>query len=186
MKFLIIGILITCASYSASCQIFNAEDWCGNYSGKMLLSSGYTGEQIEIDVAFEFKEIVKDSSWTYIMTYTDEKNDKLTKTYRIIKPENSPVSKFILDELDGTLIDMSYRNKSFLSFFEVEGMFHSSSLSLINKNTLRFEIYGSFSREPSRVTEAMMYEESETKGTLTVASFCPAYSQTVFLKRKRK
>ena len=176
-----------CANTSYLAQKFIPEEWFGNYAGTMYLSSGTEGEQQEIQVGFEFKEVVKDSSWTYIMTYKSPELGELTKNYLICKPFGSAASYFILDELDGTKIDLSYRNNAFVSFFEVDGMFHASSLSKISKNTLRFELYGSFSSQPTNVTNAELIDDlGNNNGTITVASFNPIYCQTVSLKKTRK
>jgi hypothetical protein len=184
---LFIFILLLFSNFALFAQQFKPEDWFGKYEGIMFLSSGNTGEQQEIQVGFEFKEIVKDSSWTYIMSYKSPEIGELTKSYVICKPYGSPKSYFILDELDGTKIDLSYRNDAFVSFFEVDGMFHASSLSKISKNALRFELYGSFSSQPTNVTNAdLIDEEGTNSGTITVASFNPIYCQTVTLKKTRK
>jgi hypothetical protein len=178
---------LLCSNCVLFAQQFNPEEWFGKYAGTMYLSSGDKGEQQEIEVNFEFKEVVKDSSWTYIMTYKSPELGELTKNYLICKPFGSPDSYFVLDELDGTKIDLSYRNNAFLSFFEVDGMFHQSSLSKISKNTLRFELFGSFSSQPTNVTNAdLIDEQGNNSGTITVASFNPIYCQTVTLKKTRK
>ena len=180
-------IVLLCSNCVLFAQQFNPEEWFGKYAGTMYLSSGDKGEQQEIEVNFEFKEVVKDSSWTYIMTYKSPELGELTKNYLICKPFGSPDSYFVLDELDGTKIDLSYRNNAFLSFFEVDGMFHQSSLSKISKNTLRFELFGSFSSQPTNVTNAdLIDEQGNNSGTITVASFNPIYCQTVTLKKTRK
>ena len=180
-------IVLLCINCNLFAQQFKPEEWFGKYTGTMYLSSGTESEQQEIQVGFEFKEVVKDSSWTYIMTYNSAELGMLTKNYLICKPFGSPGSYFVLDELDGTKIDLSFRNNAFVSFFEVDGMFHASSLSKISKNSLRFELYGSFSSQPTNVTNAdLVDEQGNTNGTVTVASFNPIYCQTVTLKKSRK
>lgn len=186
--FILVAIAIICSCKQKTlAQKFTPDNWIGNYSGTMFLSSGIEGEQQEIGVNFDFKEVVKDSSWTYIMTYKSKELGELTKNYLICKPAGSPPHYFVLDELDGTKIDLSYRNDAFVSFFEVDGMFHASSLGKISKNTLRFELYGSFSAQPTNVTNAEVFDDlGNSGGNITVASFNPIYCQTVLLKKKRK
>ncbi len=184
--FIILTTLFFGNQYSIA-QQFSPENWIGKYVGTMLLSSGTEGEQQEIEVSFDLKEVVKDSSWTYIMTYKSEELGELTKNYLICKPYGAPKHYFVLDELDGTKIDMSFRNDAFISFFEVDGMFHASSLAKISKNTLRFELYGSFNTQPTNVTNAEFIDDlGNNNGTITVASFNPIYCQTVTLKKNRK
>jgi hypothetical protein len=186
--FILVAIAIICSGKQMTlAQKFTPENWIGTYSGTMFLSSGTEGEQQEIAVSLDFKEVIKDSSWTYIMTYKSEELGELTKNYLICKPAESPPHYFVLDELDGTKIDLSYRNDAFVSFFEVDGMFHASSLAKIAKNTLRFELYGSFSSQPTNVTNAELIDDlGNNSGSITVASFNPIYCQTVLLKKNRK
>ena len=188
LKSILLGLLFMITLNNlVHAQKFIPEEWFGNYSGTMFLSSGTEGEQQEIQVNFEFKEVVKDSSWTYIMTYKSAELGDLTKNYLICKPFESPEHYYVLDELDGTKIDLSYRNDAFVSFFEVEGMFHASSLSKVSKNALRFELYGSFSAQPTNVTNAEIFGDSgASEGSITVASFNPVYCQTVTLHKTRK
>jgi hypothetical protein len=52
---------------------------------------------------------------------------------------------------------------------------------------LRFELFGSFSSQPTNVTNAdLIDEQGNNSGTITVASFNPIYCQTVTLKKTRK
>ena len=62
-----------------------------------------------------------------------------------------------------------------------------TQIAEISKNTLRFELYGSFSSQPTNVTNAELLDDlGNNNGTITVASFNPIYCQTVSLKKTRK
>lgn len=158
----------------ANAQVFNPNEWMGKYAGTMQLSSGKQTQTIEVE--FDFTEVKKDSIWTYTMKYIPTGKDPITKDYRIKRiAENI----FVLDEQDGTLIDLPYRNGAFLSIFEVEGMVHSSSMALSEKG-IRLELFGAMIDKPSRSTQT-----TEKENPLTVNSYSPTYAQTVFLKRRK-
>lgn len=167
-----LGIVLLTSKLIA--QDFNPIQWIGNYNGVMNLSSGKNNQTINVE--FEFKEVKKDSSWTYIMKYKRPGQDELVKDYTIKRLQGNT---FVLDEKDGILIDLPYRNGAFLSLFEVDGMIHSSSMSL-TENGIRLELFGSMIDKPSRVAENIQEEQK-----FIVNSFAPSYAQTVFL-RKRK
>lgn len=167
---ILIGIISLFGNLHA--QEFNPSEWIGNYNGVMNLSSGKNNQTI--NVAFEFNEVKKDSSWTYIMKYKRPGQDELVKDYKINRLKSNT---FVLDEQDGILIDLPYRNGAFLSLFEVDGMIHSSSMSL-TENGIRLELFGSMIDKPSRVAE-----NSQDEQKFVVNSFAPSYAQTVILRK---
>lgn len=160
-------------------QDFNADSWIGKYAGTMKLSN-LNGWNDEVNVEFEFKEITKDSVWTYTMCYKSEQLGELIKDYRIIRPAGNVKSAFKLDEQDGIVIDMTFMNNSFFSIFEVEGMIHTSSMQLVG-TTIRFEMFGGDLLTPTNVTTSL--PEGESNETYKVSSYKPSYAQTVYLKR---
>jgi hypothetical protein len=160
-------------------QDFNSEAWIGKYAGTMKLSS-INGWNDEVHVEFEFREIKKDSVWTYTMCYKSEQLGELIKDYRIIRPTGNVKSAFKLDEQDGIIIDMTYMNNCFFSMFEVEGMIHTSSMQLVD-TTIRFEMFGGDLTTPSNVTTSL--PEGDSNETYKVSSYKPSYAQTVSLKR---
>lgn len=160
-------------------QDFDADSWVGKYAGMMQLSS-INGWKDEVHVEFEFSEVIKDSVWTYAMCYKSEKLGEMVKDYRIIKVNGTVKSAFKLDEQDGIVIDMTYMNNSFFAMFEVEGMIHTSCMSL-QETTIRFEMFGSNLESPSNITTSEPLGDSNE--SYTVSSYKPSYAQTVMLER---
>lgn len=155
-------------------QVFNPSEWIGKYAGTMNLSSGKNSQTVAVE--FDFIEVKKDSIWTYTINYIVEGKDPLMKDYRIKRITGNT---FVLDEQDGVLIDLPFRNGAFLSIFEVEGMVHSSSMSLTDKG-IRLELFGAMIDKPSRSTQT-----NEKENPLKVNSYAPSYAQTVLLKRRK-
>lgn len=155
-------------------QVFNPNEWIGKYAGTMNLSSGKNTQTVAVE--FDFVEVKKDSIWTYTLIYKVVGKDPLTKDYRIKRITDNT---FVLDEQDGVLIDLPFRNGAFLSIFEVEGMVHSSSMSLTDKG-IRLELFGAMIDKPSRSTQT-----NEKENPLKVNSYAPSYAQTVLLKRRK-
>lgn len=163
-----------CSAFSFA-QSFIPSDWIGNYEGNMSLSSA--GGSQTVQIAFNFQEIKKDSIWTYTMKYIRPGQDALVKDYRIVKQPNG---SFVLDEQDGILIDLPYRNGAFLSIFEVDGMVHCSSMSKIERG-IRLELFGADISRPSKTTQSV----DEKNQAFVVNSFAPSYAQTVVLAKKK-
>lgn len=178
MKILSLMLLLVFTNTVFS-QDFDADSWIGKYAGTMQLSS-INGWKDEVQVEFEFSEVIEDSVWRYTMCYKSEKLGEMIKDYRILKAIGSVKSEFKLDEQDGIVIDMTYMNHSFFALFEVEGMIHTSSMCL-QGSTIRFEMFGSNLESPTNITTSEPLGDSNE--TYTVSSYKPSYAQTVSLKK---
>jgi hypothetical protein len=172
---LFLVLIIALSSAFSSAQSFVPSDWIGDYEGKMSLSSA--GGNQTVQIAFNFQEIKADSIWTYTMKYIRPGQDVLVKDYRIVKQPNG---SFVLDEQDGILIDLPYRNGAFLSIFEVDGMVHCSSMSKMERG-IRLELFGAEIGRPSKTSQSV----DEKNQAFVVNSFAPSYAQTVVLAKKK-
>jgi hypothetical protein len=159
-------------------QSFDASLWVGNYSGIMHLSN-LDGVQDQIMVEFEFKELKKDSSWTYSMRYKSEKLGELLKDYELIKTTGIQ-SEFLMNEKNGIIIDLTFLNNCFFSMFEVEGMMHTFTMCLI-EGEIRIDLFGSNLKKPTYLSS--VEQEEKSNENQTVSSFRPLYNQVVILKR---
>jgi len=150
--------------------------WEGRYSGEMHI--GYAdrdGDTLEVD--FVLEEIVKDSSWTYTLTFHSDKFGDIVKDY-VIRRVNGSARDYILDELDGIEIEMSLMNKCFYTGFEVLGSYYSTTLYKI-QDDLFFDLTV-MSTTPSKTTSS---EEDEDGNSFEVKSYKPAQHQSVLLIR---
>ncbi len=157
-------------------QGFEASKWIGKYTGIMELTSS-SGMKDQINVSFEFKELIKDSIWTYTMLYKSQSLGEMVKNYEIKKVAGNNLD-FIMDEKDGIVIDMSFFNSTFFSIFEVEGMIHTFSMSKEGKN-IRIVLFGSDLKNPTNQSEAVSKENQTEINRVT--SFKPIYNQVVDL-----
>lgn len=179
MKQFVIFLISLLSLFNGSSQEFNPNLWIGNYAGIMHVTSSNSLKN-EVAVEFEFKEVKKDSVWTYSMCYKSDKYGEMIKDYRIIQPADSLPNNFKLDELNGIIIDLTYFNNSFFSLFEVLGTIHTCSMSL-EKDIIRFEMFGGNLFNPTIITNSI--PEGDDNETYKVTSYKPSYNQKVYLKR---
>ena len=150
------------------------EGWLGKYEGTMEIINGENKQTVTLD--FEMKELVKDSSWTYLMVYHQAGTADVVKDY-VIKRTGTNWT-FELDEKDGIVIDMRLMGNVFYDFFETAGMFFTSRLSK-EKNDLFFELMGGM-KSDYRLTTTGSSEVTN------VYSYPPAFVQRVQLKKIKK
>lgn len=166
-------VLLLCSSSAISAQSF-PENWEGIYDGKMVIGSTERPND-SVAVVFELTTIEKDSSWTYRMTYNSERFGAITKDYIIRRDGDNP-SNYLLDELDGILIKMSWMNGCFYDVFEVMEQLYSTTMCM-NNGTIRFDLYVSSHSMPL-ITNSVADEDGNS---YQVKSYKPTQHQTVIL-----
>lgn len=178
MRFAIIFLLCICADFSNAQSSFPS-DWIGLYEGEMILNSANrpsTTVKVELDV----HEVEKDSVWTYTMQYHSEQFGEMTKDYRIARVRKSDSVNYILDELNGIIMELTYMNGCFYGNYEVMGMLYSTTLRMSDENTIFFELYAGSMSQP-KITYA---ENEEGKDPIEAKSYKSMIAQSVVLKRK--
>ncbi len=174
MKYLLIGIM-SMFLWSATAQSFPKE-WIGNYHGEMLIGfENRSGDTLEVD--FGLQEIVKDSSWTYKMTYHSQKFGEIVKDY-IIRKTGDSESGYVLDEQDGILIEMTLMDNCFYSSFEVLESIYTTTLYK-RGGDLFFDLIV-VSANPTKETVS---KDDEDGNSFQVKSYKPTLHQSVYLKR---
>lgn len=172
MRLLFVFLLL---SMGCTAQSFPKE-WIGKYSGVMDLYNGEAHRTVA--VSFEMKEITKDTSWTYLMIFSENGKETIRKDYLLKRKGTGWV--FELDEKDGIVIETRLMGETFYDFFESYGMFFASRLSK-GKGGLEFEIFGG-TKSDVRVTSSGAGTEDYTE----VYSYPPSFSQRVLLKKTKK
>lgn len=178
----IIGILLLIWVGTLKAQQFDPSIWIGEYSGIMTLNNaGSTSFTLHID--FTFKEVKKDSVWTYTMCYNSDRFGEMIKDYRILKAPDPDPTHFLMDEQNGIIMDLTFMNNGFYEFFEIEGIEGSLFSTVLKRqgDDLFFEIFGS-SNLPERTSHLDASEESPA---MDVISYRPIFAQSVLLKKKR-
>lgn len=168
-------VLLTLTSYS---QEF-PNDWTGFYAGEMII--GFDGRPNDTaQVEFEMLPLEEGKRWSYKMTFKSKQYGDIVKNYetRLIK-DSTGREVYVLDELDGILIDVTPMNECTYDMFEVMGQIFSVSMCHDGEG-IRYEIFGSL-KEGKRVTNS----EPDSQGqSFEVTSYKPILHQTVYLKRK--
>lgn len=182
MKFTLLLSLIFAAFIGFSQEF--PEDWEGDYSGQMILGNVHSPNDT-VDVLFNIHEVIKDSVWTYKMTYHSKRYRKIVKDYIIKRERKGDQVNYILDELDGIEIEMSYMNGCFYNIFEVMDQLYISTMRLSDSD-IHFELFAaSFTKTKTTTLKEEEKEESEEKkDPITVNSYKPLLHQSVYLKRQ--
>lgn len=145
--------------------------WLGNYSGDMKVNSGKVKNTVPVNL--EIREKIKDSIWSYKMTYNSP-NGVVVKDYQIVKKSDS---EFIMDE-GGIKIGMKYMDNTFFDYYQLDSMYFTSTLRKSDSKTLAFDIYGGSLKEKDKQTT--------NEDSFFVHSYVPTFVQSVRLKRRRK
>jgi hypothetical protein len=182
MRNYVIGILLALSVGSLWAQQFDPAEWTGEYSGIMTLNNAGSAP-FTLHIDFTFKELKKDSVWTYTMCYNSDRFGEMVKDYRIIKAPDQDPTHFLMDELNGIVMDLTYLNNGFYEFFEIEGMDGTIFSTVLKKqgDEIFFEIFGS-SNIPERTSHLDASDESPA---MDIKSYRPTFSQSVLLKKKR-
>lgn len=169
------------AAFTGFSQAF-PEDWEGDYFGQMILGNIHSPNDT-VDVMFNIHEILEDSVWTYKMTYYNERYGKIVKDYIIKRERKGDQVNYILDELDGIEIEMSYMNGCFYNVFEVMDQLYISTMRLADKD-IYFELFAASFKETKTSTLKEEEKSEENKDPVIVNSYKPLLHQSVYLKRK--
>lgn len=178
----IIGILFVMGFGTLKAQQFEPSDWIGEYSGIMTLNNAGSAP-FTLHIDFTFKELKKDSAWTYTMCYNSDRFGEMIKDYKILKAPDKDPTHFLMDEQNGIIMDLTFMNNGFYEFFEIEGIEGSlfSTVLKMQEDGIYFEIFGS-SNAPERTSHLDANEESPA---MDVKSYRPTFTQSVLLKKKR-
>lgn len=154
------------------------DDWTGEYEGDMIL--GFANKPNDtIPVTFSMKNTIVDSVWTYTMNYKSEKYGDITKDYVIRSKTKGDKSNFVLDELNGILMDETYMNGTLYGMYEVMEQFYIS--------TIRKTEYGLyFELISSSVSSPLISKTNEKVGEdfIDASSYKPILHQTVKLVKQ--
>lgn len=154
-------------------------DWVGDYAGTMHMFYPTVDRIDTVEVHFELKEIIADSSWTYIMTYKSEKYGDITKAYQMVKPSKDNDYLFHLDEKDGIIIEQILMDNTFYSSFSVMGSYISSRMRRV-EGGIEFEITSAKEEATSSSKSEPVETEGEVEESVEVFSYLPFTVQRVF------
>lgn len=153
------------------------KDWVGNYKGEMLIGfADQPGDTLEVD--FLLEEVIEDSAWTYRMTYRSDKYGDIVKDY-IIRKTGDTKSAYVLDELDGILIEMTLMDNCFYSSFSVLDNMYMTMLYKLGDN-LFFDLVV----VSNRPTKESVSEEDEEGQSFEVSSYKPTLHQSAYFIRQ--
>lgn len=175
LKFVLLVAISLSSGVSSAQNSLN--EWMGDYAGDLIL--GFVNRPNDtIPVKFEFHEIAKDSCWTYRMHYESKKYGNMTKDYVIRVKTIGDNQNYILDELNGIVMELTLLNDCLYGFYEV---MESNYVSTIRKveNGLFIELISS-SRNYPLISSTI---ETQEEPGIEAKSFKPILHQSVLLKK---
>ena len=117
--------------------------WLGKWTGKLLIYG--EGEPKEVYMELNIKDAEDANHWKWTIIYGRGEFGQ-TRAYELILVD-SVKGKFKMDEKNSIILDMTYRNNSFFSTFEVEKNLVTAIYTLID-NKIIFEIISSDMKNP--------------------------------------
>jgi len=148
--------------------------WLGTWAGEMYIMKANSHIVDTVDVTFEFLPTKAVNRWMYKMTYKNPKYGNIVKAYELSKPDSLPQNTYLLDELDGIMIEEILMGNSLYSTFSVSDYRLFSTLRK-EDDDLFFEIVTT-KEEPSLTTKNKAENEEDA---YEVKSFLPFTTQFV-------
>lgn len=171
---LIFAILM---SFSGLSQSFPS-DWMGKYSGDMLIGN-INRDTDTISVLFEMNNLIEDSVWTYKMTFNSEQWGTVVKDYKIAVTKIGDNKRFVLDENNGIVMELTFMDGTFYGMYEVMGVMYISTMKY-DEGELYFDLFGAPTNTPT-VTSAGEGDEK-----VEATSYRVTLHQTVKLTRENE
>ena len=174
-------ILLFCILFSITVNAQNSfpDKWVGEYAGNMIIANRNAPNDT-IPVDFALKKLIKDSVWTYRMEYHSIKFGEIVKDYRIVAVERGNKVDFLLDELNGIVMEQTIMNDCMYGMYEVMGSIYTVTLRL-HDSDLIMELYGSPTENP-KITVSI--SDNDKEAGIEAKSYKPRLVQSVFLRRK--
>lgn len=143
MKKFIILLFLLVPSILPAQDMFNPDDWCGNWKGTLEIISGGKTSSVPMELNIAKTESAGKYSW--IIVY-GEGESRQERKYELLERDGSS-GLFDLDEKNGIILEMLYSSGRFYSVFDVEGMLISAVYRLYGGNIL-FEIISADLKKP--------------------------------------
>ncbi|MEO1054900.1 MAG: hypothetical protein AAFX87_29975, partial [Bacteroidota bacterium] len=174
-------IVFTFSICNTSAQGKFPESWIGNYEGEMKIGY-YDKPGMLTQVKYSLQEIIKDSVWSHKMIFNSEQYGKVIKDYVIRASKRGDHVNFILDELNGVEMEMSFMNDCFYSFFMLNESSYTTTFRRLSDGSLLWDLY--VTPHGTKKVDVIASGEGEQKRTFEVSSFKPSLHQTVIFRKK--
>ena len=170
------------SSTLALCQNIPSS-WLGTYRGTMYLYSKSSNPYGEVPVQLVFKELEKDATWSYKMTYASPgQPGYVVKDYRIELVHDT----LFMNEGEGIVLPMKLFGECLMDFYsikdsEVSETYMGSQLCRTAKGILEFKVFGG-SLRPLSSKEIVDVQD----GTFGLSTYDLGFFQSVVLKKVKK
>jgi hypothetical protein len=170
------------SSTLAFCQSIPSS-WLGTYRGTMYLYSKSSNPYGQVPVELVFKELEKDATWSFKMTYASPgQPGYVVKDYRIERVHDT----LFMNEGEGIVLPMKLFGECLMDFYSIEDSdasetYMGSQLCRTAKGTLEFKVFGG-SLRPLSLKEIV----DEQDGTFGLSTYDLGFFQSVVLKKVKK
>ena len=148
------------------------DEWDGTYSGKLEIVS-VKGKKTEVPMQLKIEK-VNDSLYNWTLIYGDSAQD--VRPYQL---KHKDENRFMMDENNGILLDVSLFENELISLFEVQGSILWVNYTLLKKG-IEMRITSSVNRQESGGTAGKEDQEEIP----VVGSYTTVVSQFAFLKKE--
>lgn len=175
-------LILLFSSTLAFCQNIPSS-WLGTYRGTMYLYSKSSNPYGEVPVQLVFKELEKDATWSFNMTYASPGQPRyVVKDYRIERVHDT----LFMNEGEGIVLPMKLFGECLMDFYSIEDSdasktYMGSQLCRTAKGTLEFKVFGG-SMRPLSSKEIV----DEQDGTFGLSTYNLGFFQSVVLKKVKK
>lgn len=126
MKYVLILIFLVSVINIVSAQENFPNAWIGDYEGEMTI--GYLDKPTTTaQVSYSLQEIMSDSVWSHKMTFYSDEYGEVVKDYVIRANKKGDHVNFILDEMNGIQMEMSFMNGCLYGIFSVGESYYSTT-----------------------------------------------------------
>lgn len=179
MKFFFLLFLLPFMVLHSHAQDAFPQAWIGEYEGRMTI--GYADRPNSFaNVKYTLREIMKDSVWSHTMAFDSEAYGEVAKDYVIRASQKGDSINFILDELNGIEMEMTFMNGCLYGLFMLNEQSYSTTFRKLGNDTLLWDLYVT----PHETKQVDVIESGDEENQIfRVSSFKPSLHQTVVFKK---
>ncbi|MEM1409007.1 MAG: hypothetical protein AAGG59_19640 [Bacteroidota bacterium] len=182
MKNSLIFIFSAFTIFHTSAQTQFPADWVGDYEGEMVIGN-IDKPSTTAQVEYSLHEVIEDSVWSHKMTFKSDEYGDVVKDYVIRARKKGDRVNFILDELNGIKMEMSFMNNCLYGLFMLNESSYATTFRRLSDGSLLWDLH--VTAHDTKKVNSVASEEGEEKQTFEVRSYKPSLHQTVAFQKKR-
>ncbi|MEM8568584.1 MAG: hypothetical protein AAGF85_19160 [Bacteroidota bacterium] len=155
--------------------------WIGDYEGEMVIGN-IDKPSTTAQVEYSLHEVIEDSVWSHKMTFKSDEYGDVVKDYVIRARKKGDRVNFILDELNGIEMEMSFMDNCLYGLFMLNESSYVTTFRWVSEGSLLWDLH--VTAHDTKKVNSVASGEGEEKQIFEVSSYKPALHQTVMFKKK--